>query len=103
MKEYNKLVRDKIPEIISNDNKKFDMHTVDNDEAIKLLSKKLNEEVSEFQSNNNIEELADIIEVAFSLAKKLGYSEEELIKARDEKREKRGSFDKNIVLDRVYE
>lgn len=103
MKEYNKLVRDKIPEIISNDNKRFDMHTVDNDEAIKFLIKKLNEEVSEFQSDNNIEELADIMEVVFSLAKKLGYSEKDLLKVRNEKKEKRGAFDKNIVLDRVYE
>ena len=103
MKEYNKIVRDKIPEIIANDNKKFDMHTVNNDEAIKFLNKKLNEEVSEFQSDNNIEELADIIEVVFSLAKKLGYSEEELMKTRNEKKEKRGAFDKNIVLDKVYE
>lgn len=103
MKIYNKLVRDKIPEIIKNDNKKFDSHIVNNETVLELLHKKLDEEVAEFHADKNLEELADILEVIFALSKKLGYTEDDLLNKRLEKREARGGFDQNIVLDKVYE
>ncbi|KEH98754.1 nucleoside triphosphate pyrophosphohydrolase [Clostridium botulinum] len=103
MKIYNKLVRDKIPEIIKNSNKKFDSKIVTDKVALELLHAKLDEEVSEFHNDKNLEELADIMEVICSLSKKLGYSEDELLNKRLEKRNSRGGFDKNIVLEKVYE
>lgn len=103
MKIYNKLVRDKIPEIIKNSNKTFDSHIAPKKEALELLHKKLDEEVAEFHKDNNLEELADIMEVIFALSKNLGYSEEDLLNKRLEKREARGGFDENIVLEKVYE
>lgn len=103
MKVYNKLVRDKIPEIIKNSNKKFDSHVATKSEALKLLHTKLDEEVAEFHSDENLEELADVMEVIFALAKNLGYSEEDLLNKRTEKLEARGGFYKNIVLEKVYE
>lgn len=103
MKVYNKLVRDKIPQIIENSNKAFDIHIASIEEVLELLHIKLDEEVTEFHKDNNLEELADIMEVLFALAKKLGYSEEELLNKRLEKREARGGFDENIVLEKVYE
>lgn len=104
IKVYNKLVRDKIPEIIDIDFKICDFEMVGGRRKFRLLQKKLQEEVNEFlEDNRNIEELADIMEVVFALGDILGVSEEELIKVRDEKREKRGGFEQGIFLKTVEE
>ncbi|AVK51361.1 phosphoribosyl-ATP pyrophosphohydrolase [Clostridium sp. MF28] len=100
-KTYNKLIRDKIPEIIKADRRECDTLTADGDEKYKLLEAKLQEEVNEFLEDKNLEELADVMEVLFGLADRLGYSEEELLKARDKKREERGGFKEGIVLKSV--
>lgn len=103
MKVYNKLVRDKIPEIIEASGKKFDIRKANKDEHYKLLETKLKEEVNEFLEDKNLEELADVMEVLFGLAENMGYSEEDLMKKRIEKRERRGGFKEGIVLEKVYE
>ncbi len=103
MKIYNKLVRDKIPEIIEAAGKEFDTHIADKSEALALLTKKLDEEVAEFNEDKNLEELADILEVIISLSETLGHSQEELIQKRQAKKAQRGGFSKNIVLEKVYE
>ena len=51
----------------------------------------------------NIEELADLLEVIYAATKARGYSIEELEKVRVEKVEKRGGFDKKILLIKVIE
>jgi predicted house-cleaning noncanonical NTP pyrophosphatase (MazG superfamily) len=101
MELYNKLVRDKIPEIIKADGKECDTLIVSKEEKYKLLEAKLQEEVNEFLEDKNLEELADVMEVLFGLAEALGYSEEELLKVRDKKREERGGFKEGIVLKSV--
>ncbi len=101
IKKYNKLVRDKIPEIIKADGKECDTLIVAGEEKYKLLEAKLQEEVNEFLEDKNLEELADVMEVLFGLADSLGYSEEELVKARDKKREERGGFKEGLVLKSV--
>ena len=98
MKIYNKLVRDRIPEIITADDKTFEIEIVSGIKKQELLEKKLLEEVNEYLEDKNLEELADIMEVLFGLANELGYSEEDLIKKRNEKLEKRGGFKEGIVL-----
>ena len=98
MKVYNKLVRDKIPQIIETDNKKCEIEIVRGKEKQEFLEKKLLEEVNEFIEDKNLEELADIMEVVFGLAKNLGYREEDLIKKREEKLEERGGFKEGVVL-----
>jgi predicted house-cleaning noncanonical NTP pyrophosphatase (MazG superfamily) len=103
MKTYNKLVRDKIPEIIESTGKSFDVHYAKEEELLSLLETKLNEEVSEYLEDKNLEELADVMEVLFGLASALGYSEDTLIKKRNEKKDERGGFEKGIVLDKVYD
>jgi len=103
MKIYNKLVRDKIPEIIRATGKSFDVHYAKKEELLPLLETKLDEEAFEYLEAKNLEELADVMEVLFALANTLGYSEEDLINKRNEKREERGGFEKGIVLERVYE
>ncbi|MDD3225229.1 MAG: nucleoside triphosphate pyrophosphohydrolase [Clostridium sp.] len=103
MKIYNKLVRDNIPEIIESTGKKFDTHYAKKEDLIALLEIKLQEEAKEFSEDKNIEELADLMEVIFGLSNVLGFSEEELMKTRNEKRKKRGGFEKGVVLEKVYE
>lgn len=103
MKIYNKLVRDKIPQVIESAGKKFDIRKADKEEHYKLLESKLGEEVNEFLEDKNLEELADVMEVLFGLAENMGYSEDDLIKKRLEKKDERGGFKEGIVLERVYE
>ena len=67
MREYNKLVRDKIPEIISNNGENPKTRILDNIEYKKELDRKLLEEVNEYLKDDNIEELADIEEVLLAI------------------------------------
>lgn len=73
LKVYNKLVRDKIPEMIKADGKTCEVEIASKEEMTKLLKDKLKEEVNENLEDNNLEELADIMEVPFGLAHNLGY------------------------------
>jgi predicted house-cleaning noncanonical NTP pyrophosphatase (MazG superfamily) len=102
MKIYNKLVRDKIPQVIEASGSKCDIRIADKEEHYELLEAKLQEEVGEFLEDKNLEELADVMEVLFGLAENLGYSEEDLIRKREEKRAERGGFKEGIVLERTY-
>lgn len=103
MKSYNKLVRDKIPQIIKEAGKTCNIRYADEKEQLKLLEEKLQEEVSEYMEAKNLEELADIMEVLFGLAKNIGFSEERLLKCREDKRNQRGGFEEGVVLLEVYE
>ncbi len=96
-----KLVRDRIPEIIKKDGKKTVTHTASDKEYLEGLKAKLDEEVKEFLKDDNVEELADIVEVVHALAELKGVSIEELEKKRRAKAEERGRFQKRIVLDKV--
>ncbi|MFR5113990.1 phosphoribosyl-ATP pyrophosphohydrolase [Turicibacter sanguinis] len=98
MIKYDKLVRDLIPEIIQDSGKQAEIEIVDNEIAFEYLVKKLDEEVSEFKQDKNLEELADVMEVLFGLAHKMGYTEEDLLMKRQEKKSARGGFKRNIVL-----
>lgn len=101
MKEYNKLVRDKIPEIIRADGKECEIRVAEGKEKYELLEKKLMEEVNEFLEDKNLEELADVMEVLFGLDNELGYSEEDLIRKREEKKSERGGFEDGMMLIKV--
>ncbi|MFD3157927.1 phosphoribosyl-ATP pyrophosphohydrolase [Haloimpatiens sp. FM7330] len=102
MKTYNKLVRDKIPNIIKNSGKDCDTVIAQGEEKKDFLEKKLTEEVNEYLQDKNLEELADVMEVLFGLAQNLGYSEEDLMKKRAEKKKERGGFKEGIILKKVY-
>lgn len=102
MRVYNKLVRDKIPQIIETDGRKCEIRIAEKDECLKLLELKLKEEVEEFLMDKNLEELADIMEVLFALSDNLGYSEKDLLEKREDKKAERGGFKEGIVLRRVY-
>lgn len=102
MKTYNKLVRDLIPEVIRESGKECEIEVAPKEERAGLLEAKLMEEVNEYISDKNLEELADIIEVLFGLADNLGYSEEDLLNKREEKLKARGGFKEGIILKKVY-
>lgn len=98
MTGYDKLVRDRIPEIIESTGRSCGTRVVFGDEFYSYLDKKLDEEVSEFREAGNLEELADIMEVVYGLAEYLGYTEQELNVLRSKKRDERGGFSRGIVL-----
>ena len=104
MKTYNKLVRDKIPEIIKNNGAKVVNTRILNDkEYLDSLNTKLVEELNEYLSSGEVEELADIEEVLRAIldAKNVTYSEFEEI--RQNKANKRGAFKDKIFLESVDE
>ena len=102
MIEDDKLIRDKIPEIIEQSGKKCIVEVMDNDTYIEYLDQKLNEELAEYQQDKSIEELADLLEVMYAVVAARGYSVEELERIRLEKAEKRGAFDKRLHLKMVW-
>ena len=105
MKEiiYEKLVRDKIPEIIEKSGKQCEIEILSDEKYLEMIDKKLYEELAEYHKDQNIEELADLLEVIYAATKARGYSIEDLEKVRVEKTEKRGGFDKKILLKKAIE
>ena len=105
MPTYNKLVRDKIPNIIESTGKKFTTTILSDDEYLKELKKKSYEELEEYIATENneeaLEELADLLEVIHALANYHSSSIEELEQIRKEKVEKRGGFQEKIFLVKV--
>lgn len=97
---HNKLVRDKILEIIDQAGEVSVSRVLDEKEYLVELIKKLGEEYEEFQADLSIEELADIQEVVLALADTIA-SRDELEKVRAEKAIKRGGFEKRIFLERT--
>ena len=101
-KIYNKLVRDNIPDIIRAGNKKCKTEIVVGEELMELLNRKLQEEIDEYIASNDIEELADIIEVIYGILHNKGVTVEELESIRLKKKKERGGFSKGIKLIKVY-
>ena len=102
MKIYDKLVRDRIPEIIENSGNNCEVEIVSDEVALEYLYKKLNEEVDELLEDRNLEEIADVVEVLFAIGKKYGYSEEDILNRRAEKLAKSGGFEDNIILKKTW-
>ena len=98
---YNKLVRDRIPEIIEASCKRCVCSTLSDEEYLAKLDEKLNEELAEYQESKSMEELADLLEVIRALAAARGSSMEEVEAIRRDKAEKRGGFEKRILLTEV--
>ncbi|MGP4066138.1 MazG-like family protein [Oceanobacillus sp. M65] len=102
MPTYNKLVRDKIPEIIKDTGKDFKTEILSNDRYIEELKAKLNEEITEYiettTDTDALEELADVLELMHALAGVHGASFDEIEKVRKEKADKRGGFTDRIFL-----
>ena len=100
---YNKLVRDRIPEIIESSGKTCSTEILSPEDYLRMIDAKLDEELAEYHKDQNIEELADLLEVIHAAAIARGYSLEDLEQMRAEKAAKRGGFKKRILLKEVYE
>ena len=98
MKQGNKAIRDKIPEIIKASGNNCKIKKLTDNEFLIEMEKKLNEEVKEYTESKDVEELADILEVIYRISELRGVSSDELDKIRKHKAEKRGKFDSNLFL-----
>ena len=97
-KKYNKVIRDKIPEIIADSGKKCNTKQLDDESFLTELEKKLTEEVNEYSESKDVEELADLLEVIYRISELRGVNSDELDKIRKDKAEKRGKFDSNLFF-----
>ena len=96
---YNKLVRDKIPEEINNmEGRKASYKILNDNEYIQELNKKLFEEAHEFIEEHSVEELADLMEVIYAIMKIENISSNEVEIARKQKNKKKGSFKNKVYL-----
>lgn len=95
---YNKLVRDKIPEVIQKSGKTCETKVIDGEALKEALVAKLKEEVAEFEEAHSMEEMADILEVLEGICKFHHWDMEEVLKVKSEKRDKRGGFEQGIML-----
>ena len=103
MTTYNKLIWDKIPEIIESSGNECEIRILDNKEYIIELNKKLQEELNEYYEDQSVDELAYLVEVIYTILK---YKEVPLHKfeeIRISKVEKRGVFDKKLFLKEVIQ
>lgn len=104
---YNKLIRDRILEIIEKDDKTYDMEILSKERHEVEIKAKLTEEVQEYQATQNdqdaLEELADILELIHAALPLHNASFEQLEEVRVKKKEKRGGFDKGIYLIEVHD
>jgi len=97
-KQYNKLIRDRIPEVLDAAGKEYKLRKLKDKEFLDYLNKKLTEEYNEYLESGQVEELADIIEVICAIAEHKKVSVKELEKIRLDKSKKRGTFEKRLLL-----
>lgn len=96
MKE--KLVRDRIPELIKSEGREPAVRVADEKEFHVLLQKKLVEEAGDLTKKPTVEELSDVLEVVMALAGEMGITWEELQEASNRKRDEKGGFASRVVL-----
>lgn len=101
---HNKLVRDRIPEIIRERGGEPIARTLTDDgEFIAALDRKLREEVDEYLENPCVEELADILEVLEAILAMRRIPQFELRRKKNQKTLKNGSFRERVFLEKVIE
>jgi predicted house-cleaning noncanonical NTP pyrophosphatase (MazG superfamily) len=98
---YHKLIRDQIPEIIEEKGQVCVTQVLEDDEYLEMVDAKLDEELAEYHKEQNLEELADLMEVIRACAVARGYTLEQLEQVRAEKVAERGGFEKRILLKEV--
>lgn len=98
---YQKLVRDKIPQIIAQSGGRCRVEVLDEQAYLAKLEEKLGEELAEYLQSKELEELADLWEVMDALVTAKGHTWQELTAIREEKRQKRGGFQDRLLLTEV--
>ena len=100
-KHYNKLIRDRIPEIIQADGREFETEIMSESDYKQALRDKILEEGQEVVTASEdelVKEIADLYEVIDSLIVAYGLDKDSIIKMQRSRREKRGGFEKRIRL-----
>ncbi|WMJ23632.1 nucleoside triphosphate pyrophosphohydrolase [Paludicola sp. MB14-C6] len=100
-KQYYKLVRDNIPDIITEDGNIPIIRVLSDAEYLDCLNEKLKEEVEEYLHDGNTEEICDILEVLYAILSAKGISVEEIEQKRTIKAYKNGAFNEKIFLEKV--
>jgi len=99
--EHNKLIRDRIPEIIRQTGRKCEVETMSRSEYYQALLNKLIEEAkeaAEAESNNLVEELADIYEVIDAILTNLEIDKDTVLTKQGQKRQEKGGFTNKLRL-----
>lgn len=91
---YQKLVRDRIPEIIEADGKTCVTETLSDRRYLEMLDAKLTEELAEYQESKSLEDLADLLEVMRAVVQARGWTWGQLEQVRQEKAMQRGGFER---------
>lgn len=103
--EFNKLVRDNIPNKIESNGEVAITRILSDDEYRTELYKKLLEESHEVinsqRSQDTLEELADVLEVLRAIAELNNKELDDIIEMANQKRLKRGGFSKRIFLEKT--
>jgi len=106
-KTYNKLIRDKIPEIIKKDNAVPKISELNDKEFKIALKEKLVEEAKELLEAKTDEEilneLSDVLQLIESIALNNNQSIAQVEKQKEKKKQERGGFDKKLFLEYVDE
>lgn len=102
-KIYQKLVRDRIPEVITEADKDFLVSQVRGDRLKSYAMKKLQEEVQEFVEDPCAEEAADIMEIFHFICDHLEIRDSEVMAETTAKRVSRGGFNQGLILEWVEE
>ncbi len=92
---YHKLIRDRIPEIIETQGQCCIVKQLSDEEYLKMVDAKLDEELAEYHKDQNLEELTELVEVIYSAAEARGFTVEQLEQARLQKKNQRERFGKN--------
>lgn len=100
---YNKLVRDRIPEIIAAQGKDCVVSTLPEEDHLTHLNAKLTEELTEYSASGDVMELADMVEIIRAILRIKGVSFEDFEALREKKKESNGGFDKGYFLVSVEE
>jgi len=99
--KYDKLIRDRIPEIIADNGQTARVRVLNGDEYLAKLDEKLGEELAEYLADGDVGELADLLEVIYAAALARGCSADQLDEIRRKKAEERGAFAEKLLLEEV--
>ncbi len=103
IRNFNKLVRDRVPELLNNKDIKYRAHIADDEEFRQHLHLKLIEESLELNAERNVEEFADILEVVDAMKKYYGFSDDEIVRVKRNKKIEKGGFEKQLILEQTEE
>lgn len=102
MPTYNKPTQNNIPQIIKPNGKTPTTRILAEDEYIKEICKKTEEELTEYieakTKPDKLEELSDLLELINALAEHEGTTLEEINNIRKKKAEERGGFSNRVFL-----